>query len=97
MTGDEPRQQEVVARQRAFSRALARTMALVGVLTVIIVAVTLAIGAWLDRHFGLGALGTIALLIASIPVVTVVVFVVVRHTARELESRFAVHDQAPEA
>ena len=97
MTRDEPRHQQAAARQRAFSRALAQTMALVGVLTVVIVVAALILGAWLSKRFGLGALGTIAALIASIPAVTVAVFVIVRRTASGLESRLAVSDQSPEA
>ena len=72
----------VAERQRAFSRLLARTMALVGVLTVLIIGVTLAVGFWLGKQFGNGPLWTIGLLAGSIPVTTVMMYVVVRRAAR---------------
>jgi len=83
---NEDRQQHVAARQRAFSKVLARTMAQVGVLTVLIVIVTLAVGMWLDTHFDTRPLWTIALLVASIPVTTVMMYFVVRRSGRQLDA-----------
>jgi len=78
--GNQP--EAVAERQRAFSKLLARTMALVGLLTVLIIGVTLAVGFWLGRHFGHGPLWTIGLLVGSIPVTTVMMYFVVRRAAR---------------
>ncbi len=83
---NEDRQQLVAARQRAFSKMLARTMAQVGVLTVVIIAATVAAGMWLDAHFGTRPLWTIALLVASIPVTTVMMYFVVRRAGKQLDA-----------
>jgi len=93
---DENRRQ-VAARQRAFSQALSRTLALVGVFTVLIIAVTLAVGAWLDSHFGTRPLWTIALLVASIPATTVVMYLIVRRAGRQLDASAVQAERTDEA
>ncbi len=78
-------QQTAPSRQKAFSRVLASVIAQVGFLTLAIVVLTLVGGMWLDSRFGTKPLLTILLLIASIPVTTVMMYFVVRRAAKKLE------------
>ncbi len=80
------KQQMAPSRQKAFSRVLASVLAQVGFLTLTIVVLTLVGGMWLDTRFGTKPLLTIFLLIASIPVTTVLMYFVVRRAAKKLEA-----------
>ena len=82
---DEERQQHVAASQRAFSKVLARIMAQAAMVTIFIVGATLALGFWLDTHFGTKPLWTIALLVASIPVTTIAMYVIVRRAGKRMD------------
>ena len=66
-----------------FNLTLAVVAGLVGFLTVVIILVSFIAGRWLDKQFDYGAVFTVTLMVASVPVTLIVMFWVVKSvTAR---------------
>jgi F0F1-type ATP synthase assembly protein I len=58
----------------------------VGCLTVVIIALTLLAGLWLDNQFGTRPLFLVVLLLASVPVTLIVMFWVVRQATSRIQN-----------
>ncbi|MBP7227723.1 MAG: AtpZ/AtpI family protein [Longilinea sp.] len=73
-------------RQKVFNLALAALAGQVGCLTLLIVALAVGGGLWLDQRFGSKPVFTLGLVVISIPVSLAVMFFVARTTISRIRS-----------
>lgn len=70
----------------AYNLTLAAVAGQVGCITVVIIAVALLAGLWLDSQFGTRPLFLVGLLLASVPVTLITMFWVVRQATSRIEN-----------
>jgi F0F1-type ATP synthase assembly protein I len=70
----------------AYNLTLAAVAGQVGCLTVVIIALALLAGLWLDNQFGTRPLFLVGLLLASVPVTLITMFWVVRQATSRIQN-----------